>query len=492
MSEDGVRVLVVDDERGMREGCRRILSPEGYTVETAEDGVAGLELFKARGDFALALVDLKMPRMGGIELIKHLRELDEDIVIFVITAYATIDTAVEATRRGAYGYIPKPFTPDEVLLPVRNGLERRALSIEAKRLRAEREGRLLEVAVERSRCSTIISCMTDGVLVINRDKQIVLRNAAMMRILPACATPPVSSPLDSLECAELQALVEEVLSSSGGRVIASKEITLDKCTYLANTSPVLEPNGEVMGAVAVLRDITALKKLDVAKSMFISMVAHEVKSPIAAVENYLNVILSAAVDDAPANQRTMIERSLLRLGALRTMVSDLISLTAIETGKFTVKRSPLDIREVVAAAIEAHKEKAEEKKTELRLRCSPEIEETRILADRDSLFIVFSNLVDNAIKYTPPKGHIELRVDCNSVFAKVAVQDDGIGMTPEQKEHVFDEFFRAKNEYTVQVPGTGLGLSLVKKLVETHQGNVAVQSVPGKGSTFTVNLPISE
>ena len=492
MSAEGVRVLVVDDERGMREGCRKILSPEGFIVETAEDGAAGLELFKERGDFAIVLVDLNMPRMGGMDLIKHLRALDEDVVIFVITAYAAIDTAVEATQRGAYGYIPKPFTPDELLLPVRNGLERRTLSIEAKRLRQEREGRLLEVARERSKSSTIISCMTDGVLVINRDKQIVLRNAAMMSIIPECASLPLPSPLDDLKTPELMELIDEVLLKDSGPVIASKEIAVDKCTYMVNASPVLEPNGTAIGAVAVMRDITAFKKLDVAKSMFISMVAHEVKSPLSAVENYLNVILNGYVDNDPEKKRNMMERSLLRITALRTMVSDLLNLRAIETGKFTIKRSVLDIREVVAAAFEASREKAEEKKIAFQMLSAPEMEKTRVLADRDSMFMVFTNLIDNAVKYTPTGGIVGVQVYQNGAFVKVSIEDDGIGMTPEQQDHVFEEFYRAKNDYTVQVPGTGLGLSLVKRLVEVHQGHVSLTSEMGKGSKFIVSLPIPE
>lgn len=492
MSDEGVRVLVVDDESGMREGCRKILAPEGFFVETAEDGVAGLELFNARGDFAIALVDLNMPRMGGMELIKRLRAIDEDIVIFVITAYAAIDTAVEATRRGAYGYIPKPFTPDELLLPVRNGLERRTLSIEAKRLRQEREGRLLEVARERSKSSTIISCMTDGVLVINLDKQIVLRNAAMMSIIPDGASLPLPSPLDNLNTPGLKELIDEVLLKDAGPVIASKEIAVAKSTYMINASPVLEPNGAAIGAVAVMRDITALKKLDVAKSMFISMVAHEVKSPLSAVENYLNVILNGYVDNDPEKKRTMMERCLLRISALRTMVSDLLNLRAIETGKFTIKRSVLDIREVVEAAYDASREKAREKNITIRIRSAPEMEKTRILADRDSMLMVFSNLIDNAVKYTPSQGNINIEVYQNGTFAKVSIQDNGIGITPEQQQHVFEEFYRAKNPYTVQVPGTGLGLSLVKRLVEIHQGHVALTSQPEKGSKFTVSIPVPE
>jgi len=489
MTAEPERILVVDDELGMREGCRKILTSEGYQVETAPDGLAGLETFNEKGPFAAALVDLKMPRMGGIELVQRLRESDEDIVIFVITAYAAIDTAVEATRRGAYGYIPKPFTPDEVLLPVRNGLERRALALEAKRLRQEREDRLLEIALERSKSSTIIGCMADGVLVINRDRQTVLRNAAMTRILPSCAALPLPSPLNAIEHAELKELIEEALKGGPGPVIAMKEITLDKCTYMANASPLLEPGGGVMGAVAVLRDITELKKLETAKSMFISMVAHEVKSPLAAIESQLTTVLSGVVDDAPDKRTGMVNRALIRAQGLRSMVSDLLNLTAMETGNFIVKRTPIEIHRILIEAIDAQREKAESKHITVQYEAAPDAERARVLADRDSLFIIFTNLLDNAVKYTPEGGRVSARLGHEAGFVNVAVQDTGIGMSLDEAEKVFDEFYRAKNDYTIHVSGTGLGLTLVRRLLAMHDGTIRLDTAPRAGSTFTVRMP---
>ena len=489
MTNDAARILVVDDELGMRQGCSKVLSMEGFEVETASDGLAGLKLFRERGDFAVALVDLKMPGMGGLELIEHLRSHDEDVAIFVITAYAAIDTAVEATRRGAYGYIPKPFTPDELLIPVRNGIERRALNIEAKRLRAERERRLLELARERSKSSTIINCMADGVIVVNRDRQIVLRNAAATRILPGFEQVPLSSPLDQLDCEELQALIADALKEPAGPVIASRELQIDKSHYMVNVSPVLEPNGEAAGAVAVLRDISALKKLETAKSMFISMVAHEVKSPLAAIEGQLMTVLSGAAKNDHDHETALLERALLRAKNLRSMVNDLLNLTAMETGNFTIKRLPINALEVVQAAVDANREKAKDLSIELKLQAPPTPSQSHVLADRDSMFLILMNLIDNAIKYTRPNGHVVVSVCDTAGFVKIAVNDDGIGMTQEQMESAFDEFYRAKNEYTVHVPGTGLGLTLVKRLTELHQGSIKIQTQIQKGSTFTLTLP---
>ncbi len=493
---EAIRILVVDDELGMREGCRRILQAEGFEVEVAEDGQKGLAVWQARRDFAAAIVDLKMPRMGGLELIEAIRAQDEDIVLFVVTAYAAIDTAVEATKRGAYSYIPKPFTPDELLLPVRNGLERRALALEAKRLRLERERRLLEVAAERSRSNTIINCMTDAVLVVNRERQLVLRNAAATRVLSGARELELPAPLAALGCPDLVGLLEDCLHSGASPSISSREVPIGGCTYLVNASPVHEPQGDVSGAVAVLSDITGLKKLSRAKSMFVSMVAHEVKSPLAAIEGYLNVILSGAAGVDAERDRRMLERCVVRARTLRVMVTELLSLTAMETGNFSIRRERLDLSVLAREVVEAYRERAAEKRIALDFAQSAPAREDEapggVLADREAMRSAFSNLVDNALKYTPEGGHVWVRVRADPLYFLFSVRDDGVGVSEADQPRLFEEFFRAKNRLTSSVPGTGLGLSLVKRLVDLHQGTLQVRAAPGQGSEFSIRLPASE
>lgn len=492
MSEDTTRILVVDDEPGIRNGCRKILLSEGYEVEIAEDGLAGWEQFSAQRDFAAVIVDLKMPRMDGIELVTRIRSVDDNVVMFVITAYATIQTAVEVTKKGVYSYIPKPFTPDELLLNLKHGLEWRALMLEAKRLREERERRLLELASERSKSGTIIKCMTDGVLVINRDAQLVLQNAAATRMLAGQTGQPLPVfLLNALEYPDLPTLIASIRDTDSGPVIVSRELGLGPSTYMLNVSPVMDdPQGEPAGIVVVLRDITALKKLETAKSMFVSMVAHEIKSPLSAVESYLNLILSGQVANDQERQQTMLQRSLVRINTLRTMVSELMNLTAMETGKFTIRRSQLEIGVVIAEVVESCREKAQEKHITLTADRAELTALGQVLADKEAMVMVLRNIIDNAIKYTPDNGHVQIRAEHNGLYVSVKVKDDGIGMTSAEKDRIFEEFFRAKNDYTARVPGTGLGLAIVKRLVDLHNGTISVESAAGKGSEFTVSIPI--
>jgi len=489
------RILVVDDELGVREGCRKILAAEGFDVVTAGDGKAGLEQLVERGPFSVLLVDLQMPRMSGLELMREARNRDRDIVPIIITAHATIDTAVEGTRQGAYSYIPKPFTPDELLLSIKNGLERRMLTREARRLREEREERLLEVASERSKSNTIIAAMTDGILVINTEKLVVLRNNAAARILPDCASRAIPFPLEEISSPDIREIISVVIGSPGGFMILSRQIPLGQSTYMVNVSPVIEPGGVTTGAVAVFSDVTEMKKLDTAKSMFVSLVAHEVKSPLAATEGWLNLILSGMLKHDAAEEHRMLQRALLRVRTLRTMVNELLSLTAIQTGNFSLKRSPVDVAGVVAEVVEASREKAMEKGIAVAVVGAVAVlggvpgETARVLADRDALSMVCGNLVENAIKYSRDGGHVWVRVGSRGMYVTVAVKDDGIGMSPEDCAKVFDEFYRVRGEQTASIPGTGLGLSLVKRLTELHEGTVTLVSVLGEGSEFIVSIP---
>jgi len=492
MYDEDTRVLVVDDDRGIREGCRRVLEKAGYEVLSADDGEQGLDIFAHESGLAAAIIDLQLPGIDGIELTRRMHEVDEDCVLLIITGYASIETAVQAIKQGAYGYISKPFAPDELLLQLGNGLKKRALEQEAQRLREEREKSLVEIAQERSRCSTIIKCMADGVLVVNSDRKIVLRNAAATRVFNGPSYPSLPCHLDDLTCPVLSGLIESIFDAEEVSLILSKELSVGDGTYMVNISPVTEASGEKRGAVVVLRDITARKKIETEKSMFVSMVSHEIQSPLAVVEGYLGIIQNDTMGNDREQYSKMLGRSLLRVKALREMVSELMNLTAIETGNFVIKRSPIDINEIVTCTIDGLRDKAESKAIEISMTAFESSGIRQVLADRNAMQVVFKNLLENAVKYTPRGGRVEVTVEENGLYARVRIKDNGFGMKPEEKNKIFDEFYRAKNGLTARIPGTGLGLSLVKRLLDLQDGTVSVSSEYGKGSEFTVCIPLSD
>ncbi|KPK94539.1 MAG: hypothetical protein AMJ94_01625 [Deltaproteobacteria bacterium SM23_61] len=482
-------ILVVDDERIIRDGCLRILGKLGYEVREAGSGEEGLNLLQD-GPCDLLLLDLKMPGLSGMEVLQRVRENHPGLMVVVITGYATVESAVEAMKAGAYDFIPKPFTPDQLRLVVHRALEKRALEMEAAGLRKERERGLREIAGEKSRIKTIIHCMVDGVLVTDHEGQVVLNNPAAMRMLKMTAPGDLGLPLrEALGRDGLEAWAEKIGQVCGGKSPAvSQEIPIGETTLMAHTAPVLGEDGEILGAVTVLRDIGLLKAMDRMKSDFVAMVSHELRAPLASVEQQLSVILAGILGDINERQRDMMARAKERTRGLICLINDLLDLAKIEAGVVIQYRERLSIAGVLEKAVEILKGEAEAKNLTLHLSAAPSL--PPVMGDQRNMEEVFLNLLSNAIKYTGEGGWVRVEARPEGSYLCVQVEDNGIGISPEDLPHIFDKFYRVKNAQTRKIVGTGLGLPIVKRIVEAHLGMVEVESQPGSGSKFRVYLPL--
>jgi len=483
-------ILVVDDEMGIREGCKRALSRLGYAVDLAEDGAVGFRKVQEK-QFDLILMDLMMPGIGGLDLIKKVHDIDPEIIIVVITGYATIETAVEATKRGAYDYLPKPFAPETLAVLVKRGLEKRELRLEAQRLHHERDQRLLELAGEKSRLRTIIGCMADGVLVTNLERQLVLWNAAAVKMLRLSGTDEPGRPLSEyIKASSIDEALQNILSSKdAGLAMISQEIRLEdpELVLMAQMAPVRDEAGTLLGAVTVLRDITKLKEIEKIKSQFVSMVAHELRSPLAAIEGWLDVVLSGAAGDDERKKEAWLERAKERAHSLLALVNDLLEINKIEAGKVALKMESVQVADIIRKLVDFLKPEADRKALSFTIRM-PEALPT-VQADVQDMEKLFTNLISNAIKYNVDKGSVTIEATVDAQYVGFHVGDTGIGMAPEHLPRIFDDFFRIENKRTSKISGTGLGLTIAKKIVDSHFGHIEVKSRPDQGSTFSVYLP---
>ena len=219
-------LLVADDERVIREGIRRILSKENLEIFLAENGLQAWEALQQQS-VDLLLVDLKMPQLDGMELLKRVKERYPDQIVVIITGHATIEAAVEAMKFGAYDFITKPFLPDQLRMVVKRALEKRGLEIEAQHLREEREKGLKDIAMEKSRIQTIIHCMASGVLVTDREQIVVLHNPALAQLLKIPVGPLVGRPLpETPSLKTLSEAIAQVLKGERPQTI-SQEFSLD-------------------------------------------------------------------------------------------------------------------------------------------------------------------------------------------------------------------------------------------------------------------------
>jgi PAS domain S-box-containing protein len=494
-------ILVVDDELGYREGIRRVLTGRGYRARAVGSAAEALEL-AAGGEFPIVLVDLKMPGIDGFELIRRLRERHVETLCVVVSAFATIESAVQTTKMGAFDFVVKPFAPDDLMAVVNRAAEAWRIACEAARLRAEREAHLLEIAAEKSRLRTILQAMGDGLLVVNIDGDIVLDNPAARRLLGQVQHASLAGPL-SAQLAD-RAFAEAVQRLLGGQTTdagAELEIRLPAPAVpdgappaggerflRCSLTPFHDGRGRVLGGVVLLSDVTDGKALEHAKTLFVSMVAHELKAPVGAVEGYLRLIESGAYEQQPGKLREIAARCLDRTGTLLALVQDLLEMTRRDAGRAERRLEPLDLPSLCRSLVEFHGPEAERRGIVVALEAEAAL--PPFCADRGEIERIVTNLLSNAIKYNRDGGRITVCVRRAEAALAIEVADTGIGMSPEELRRLGEEFFRAKNPRTRRITGTGLGLSLVKRIAQSYQGALEVESAVDRGTTVRVLFPI--
>ncbi len=360
---------MVDDEIPLSLAVRRILAKcqvhvddvgvdVVYTCSHFATGEAFLESLASGAEYDLALLDLKLPGMTGLDVLEELGRQNQPILSIMITAYATFETAVQATKLGAFDFLAKPFSPEELRYAIRKATEQLIVSREARRLAEEQ-----------------------------------------------------------------------------------RQVRFN----------------------------------------FISVLSHELKAPLNAIEGYLKILQG----DEPPERKQMVDRSLIRLDGMRKLIFDLLDLTRIESGQKARQFEKVDVLAAARRTIELFAAEAGERKISITLRAAQPVE---MVADPNEIEIVLNNLVSNAVKYNRDNGTVTIALERVDDLVKIQVADTGIGMTPEETAKLFTEFVRIKNEDTYKILGSGLGLSTVRKLAQLYNGEAKVKSEKGSGSIFTVTL----
>lgn len=369
---DTLRVLVVDDEPGMQHSVARALKNftihlpdvEGevrFDVDRASSGEEGLQKITAQPPDVL-LLDYKLGDMTGLDVLEWLVKHERDILTVMITAFATLETAIRATKCGAFDFLAKPFTPEELKETIRKAAQHLVVQRQARKLAAEKR----KVRFE-----------------------------------------------------------------------------------------------------------------------FISVLGHELKAPLSAIEGYLRILKDRTAGGDLGAYDNIIDRSLIRAQGMRKLILDLLDMTRIESGQKKRELVEVDVREIAKIAMDTVRPDAAAKNVTLQLHGEGPVP---VVADRNEVEIILNNLLSNAVKYNRDGGRVDAKLVCDAQKVTISVTDTGIGMTPEEAAKLFRDFTRIRNEKTANIPGSGLGLSLVKKLAIMYGGDTTVASKPDVGSTFTVVL----
>jgi len=473
-----VRILVIDDEEGMREGMRRVLERRAFAVQTARDGETAIRML-GEAPYDLALVDLKMPGIDGFKVTEHIRQrFGGRMVVVIVSALATVEAAVEVTQRGAFDFLVKPFTPDDLLQVVNR-------AVQQWRLIREREKYLSELATERSLSHQMIASMHEGVVVLNVRREPVLMNPRAERYLGKRFR-------DGLALADLfpdldaSSAIEGVLDAGAEAPARTVQMRTGEVMLQVSVTP-LARDGTAGGAIVILTDITASWKAEQDKNRFVSMVAHELKSPLSAIINYINVILTGMFDGSPAKVHEMLERCKIRGEALLDLVRDLLYINAREVGRVERTIEELDLKATLAAQLEFFKVQADKRRVVVSL--DAPLAAYPVKSDRGDLDRIFMNLISNGIKYNREQGSLVISIADAGASWEVSIADTGIGMSESEITNLFQEFYRVKSAKTSGIAGTGLGLATVRRVLGEYNGRIEVRSKPDAGSTFTVSFP---
>jgi two-component system, OmpR family, phosphate regulon sensor histidine kinase PhoR len=475
-------VLIVDDEDRIRSVCTKMLSQEGYDVAQAENAEIGLSMVAQR-HFDIILLDLMMPGMSGMEALGCIRARHPDTLVVVITGYATLDHAVDAMKNGAFDFISKPFSPTDLRLVLTKAMEHSRT--------------LQDIANEKSRMRTMINHLAGGVMATDLDGKVALANHAFLNLIGYGGASPIGRPVGELVCDEkLLAMIDQALAMPPGQFTEiAEELTLGPIGSAherilgVRCVPFRDRLDRNLGTITVLHDITTLKKMDQMKSDFVAMVSHEIRGPLNSVLMQQKVMLDLLAGDLTEKQEEILSRASEKIKSLVALSTELLDLSKMESGLINVEKERLQPVALLADQAMFHLPKAGSRNISLELAPLPEL--PHILANRMNMEEVLSNLITNAIHYTPENGRVTLSAHREGDYVCMKVTDTGFGIAEEEIDRIFDRFYRVKNEKTRYVIGTGLGLPIVKSIVEAHHGRIEVKSELDKGSTFAVYIPVA-
>lgn len=338
----------------------------------------------------------------------------------------------------------------------------------------------------RRRLAAILTSTADAILVTDRDDRILLVNPAAERAFGISAAIVAGQKVSQADIVPtLKMIFEKPVPESG--VLADELPLPDGRTLYANVSTILSASGERIGRVALMRDITHFKELDEMKSEFVATVSHDLRAPLTFMRGYTTML--PMVGDLSEKQREYVEKILHGVGQMSELIDDLLNLGRIEAG-VGLERQPCHLGTILVEAVDGMRARAAAKGLTLQL--EPTEGGAMIAGDAALLRQAITNLVDNAVKYTPSGGTVTVGLEVHQDQCVIRVTDTGIGIAQDEQVRLFEKFYRIKRRDTVDIPGTGLGLAIVKSIVERHGGKVWVESELNVGSTFYAVLPLGE
>ncbi len=461
-------VWIVDDSRTDAERARQALA-DRYQVVLFSDGAAVVEALAQRIPPQVILLDVLMPDVSGIEVCRFVRQgrpETADLPIILLTAQRDPDEIAEGLAAGANDFVSKPFHEAELRARVSAVVHTRQLVLRSERAEA--------------RVRELMSQAPDALLAFDDRGLLVAANLEATRVFAA--------PQEALTGRSIRELLPGLqdgdlpVAQRGGEAVLLPDVALGGRVF----APMMRATDIPAGFTISLRDVTETRREETRRLDFYSMVAHDLRSPLTAILLRSSLIRRGKHGILPAGLLGDIEKIESTIHSLVALINDFLDLARLQGAGLKLAREELDVVAVVEEALDELRPLADA--SGLTLQLSVPIERIRVLGDRRRLGQVLANLLSNAIKFTSAGGWLRVQVAEGNGSVQVGIQDNGPGIPAEDLPTLFDRFTRARSTEH-KVVGTGLGLMIVRQIVEAHGGRVWVESKLGQGSAFWFEIP---
>jgi PAS domain S-box-containing protein len=502
------KILIVDDEADIALILKLQLEDSGYRTVRARDGIEALEQL-AKNSFTLMLLDIKMPRMNGMEVLDKVRYEYPDTGVVMMTAHGSEAIAVEAMKKGAIDYISKPFSTDDLVKKIERAIQN---------LRTRQENLRLsqQLLAEQQRMGAILRGMADILIAVDSRGRIITANhqaeilfgMEQVKLLGMQVEDLLKAdiPPDKLPCMQ-------VLATSAPALDISYNIKWGKrmIPVLSSATPLLDHKLHLCGSLEIIRDISTLKALEQEREDFVSMLSHDLKTPITAIVGSLDLVRDGRLGPVNGEQTEYLDSAAESCAEMVDMIDTLLDIHKFEAGKMVMLFRPEDMGAVIQKTVSRFRPMA--RRSEINLISSIREPLPHLNIDKAKFFRLLGNLLSNSLKFTPDGGEIEigaaqvkysgeikkripeqiypvLELPSKMRFLQISVRDTGSGIAQDDLPTIFDRFVQAKNRKKGKNGGSGLGLAFCRKVMDAHHGFIWAESEEGKGSTFFLLLPL--
>jgi len=417
----------------------------------------------------------------------------------IVAPIEKVHYASQQFARGRLRYRVVVKTNDEIE-DLANGFNKMASTLSKSISDLKKERRI--ITAEKNKLSRVLEGMTDAVIAVDLNRNIIIFNQAAVSMIGISEYQVLGKPIDSVVkfsdgSKEIPVSQYCPIKSEGALGVTFSKNSLQmhgsgtRERYINLMAGQIKEGRSInLGCIITLHDVTKERLIEKMKSEFVSIAAHQLRTPLSVVKWALTLLIEESnFKKITHDQQDMIRKAYLSNERMITLVSDLLDAARIEEGKFVFKLALSDIQKVIESALDLHAEEIKKKNLEL-IFIKPKKRLPKIQMDATSIKLAIENLIENSQKYTLPGGRIEISLRGTNFGIEIYVRDTGIAIPKDDQERVFGKFFRAKNAVALETEGSGLGLFIAKNIIEAHGGKIWFESEKGKGSTFYFALPL--